>query len=51
MYIIWGGRDDVDPLLLVLLSLSCKGNALRVRRGSFTIWSNRKTPKPETLKH
>ena len=27
----------------------CDGNALRVKRGSFTIWSNRKTLKPKTL--
>ena len=27
----------------------CNGNALRVRRGSFTIWSIRKTLNPKTL--
>ena len=27
----------------------CDGNALRVRRGSLTIWSNRRTLNPKTL--
>ena len=48
-----GGCDDVEPLALVVCPY-CNGNTLRVRRGSFTIWSNPKTLnslKPRAQKH
>ena len=45
---IWGCHPPV--MTWILYHLACcpyrNGNALRVRRGSFSIWSNRKTLKP-----
>ena len=34
---------DPSPFGLLVFCPYCNGNALRVRRGSFTIWSKRKT--------
>ena len=45
-----GAGDDMDPLRFVCLSFYRNEHILRVRQGSFAIWSNRRTLKPKTLK-
>ena len=48
----WSKQTSLPPpmMMWILYRLVCcpycNGNALRLRRASFTIWSNRKTPKP-----